>query len=328
MGLRKFSSLAVKIAFAAAVLTWMTHTDRLNLGQIGAAFRQWPAMVAIVAIIYAQIALMSWRWRVLTNALGFGLHYRKAFSLSLIGLLFTVVLPGSVTGDLVKAYYLGRDVPKRRSQGFTTILIDRYLGLLSLLGIGCVGVLLNLDVISHNRILASLALFAGISFVGGVSALLIAILVSGRVSSWLRRLEERTRLAGVLIRCLSAVDSYRTQPRALIYGFLISIPTHILACTGIYIAMQTVQASGVSLELFLLLVPLGLITTAIPVSPAGVGIGQAAFYSLFSIVAASWGTPASSAFTVFQSVQIAVFLTGFLSYFTWRSVKTEPVIAT
>jgi uncharacterized protein (TIRG00374 family) len=320
---RKLVFLAIKILFAASVLGWMTYTGRLNFTQIGGAFRQWPQMLAIVAIFYAQITLMTFRWHLLTKALGFNLGYRRAFSLSLIGLLFTVVLPGAVSGDIVKAYYLGKDVPNRRSEAFTTILMDRYLGLLSLLALGSVGVALNLDLISQNRMLATVATFAVVAFVGGTAVLVIAILISGVVSDWVKRLEQRVPKSGVLVRCLEAMQSYRSRPWALLWGLLISVPTHLLACLGIYIAMSTVQTPPISLHSFLFVVPLGLITTTIPLSPAGVGIGQAAFYTLFSVIAVGAGAPASNAFTVFQTLQLLVFLTGFFSYFAGSSVKVE-----
>jgi uncharacterized membrane protein YbhN (UPF0104 family) len=139
----------------------------------------------------------------------------------------------------------------------------------------------------------------------------------------MKRLEGRVPLSGIIKRCWEAVESYRSQPGALLKGFLISVPTHLLACLGVYLAMTTVQSRGISLESFLLVVPLGLITTAIPLSPAGVGIGQAAFYTLFSAVAAGTGTTASSGFTVYQSLQIAVFLTGLVSYLGWSNARSE-----
>ena len=323
MNLRKLLVLLLKIALAVAVLTWMVHTGKLNLSQVGAAFHQWPLMLAIVALVYLQIAIMSWRWNMLTNALEFGLRYREAFSLSLIGLLFTVVLPGSVSGDIMKAYYLGKRVPRQRAQAFTTIFMDRYLGLVSLLAIGGAGAALNFKLVSQNHILATLATFVAASLTGGVAILLIAVLMSRRISGWMRRLEGRVPLSGVLVRVWNSVETYRNRPSALFAALLVSLPAHLLACLGIYLAMRAVDAPAVPVECYLLFVPLGLITTALPLSPAGVGIGQAAFYTLFNILAPGAGASASNAFTVYQTLQLAVFLTGFVSYFMWSGVRSE-----
>ncbi|MBA2525104.1 MAG: flippase-like domain-containing protein [Pyrinomonadaceae bacterium] len=323
MNIRKLFVLTLKIAFAVAVLVWMTHTGKLNFAQVGAAFRQWPQVLGIVAIICVQIAIMTWRWNMLTNALGFGLHYREAFSLSLIGLLFTVVIPGSVGGDVMKAYYVGKRVSQGRAQAITTVLVDRYLGLLSLLALGSIGVVLNFEIVSQHSALATLATFITIAFAGGAALLVIAVLISGRVSGWMRRLEVRLPALAVLVRCWDSVKTYRNQPRVLFTGMLISLPAHFLACIGFYLAMTAVNGPQVSPERLLLVIPIALITTAIPLSPGGVGIGQAAVYALFNAVEPVAAESASNAFTVYQTLQIAVFLTGFVPYFAWSDVRSE-----
>src|SRR6266849_3142138 len=109
----KTLSLLLKIAFAVGVIYWMVHSGKLNLQVVGRAFaEQWPMALFLLFTLYLQVAIISWRWNVLNGALGFGIRYREAFSLSMIGLLFTVVIPGSVGGDVIKAYYVGTRVPK------------------------------------------------------------------------------------------------------------------------------------------------------------------------------------------------------------------------
>ena len=124
----KFSktlSLILKIAFAAGVIYWMVESGKLNFRVVGHAFEDhWLTALFLIATLYVQVAICSWRWNLLNGALGFGIKYREAFSLSMIGWLFTVVIPGSIGGDVIKAYYVGMRVPQRRAHAFTTILID------------------------------------------------------------------------------------------------------------------------------------------------------------------------------------------------------------
>lgn len=102
----------------------------------------------------------------------------------------------------------------------------------------------------------------------------------------------------MLVRCWDSVKTYRNQPRVLFTGMLISLPAHCLACIGFYLAMTALNGPQVSPERLLLVVPIALITTAIPLSPGGVGIGQAAFYALFNAVEPVAAQSASNAFTV------------------------------
>ncbi len=59
-------------------------------------------------------------------------------------------------------------------------------------------------------------------------------------------------------------------------------------------------------------------TTALRVSPAGIGVGQAAFFTLFRMVPGATPELGSNACTVYQSVMVLVFLTGFYPYLAYK----------
>jgi glycosyltransferase 2 family protein len=321
----KTLSLLLKVAFAAGVIYWMVHSGKLNLQVVGRAFtQQWPLAIFLLFTLYLQVAINSWRWNILNSAMGFGIRYLEAFSLSMIGLLFTVVIPGSVGGDVIKAYYVGTRVPNRRAHAFTTILLDRYLGLLSLLTLGAAGVCWNYQIILTNKVMTTLATFVILAFLGASLFLIAAVLFSTPVTSLLRRFVGRIPLVGQAVKCCEALEAFRAKPGVLVIGVLMSLPSHLIACLGMRVAMGMVGAAPMPLERFLLIVPLGLISTVIPLSPGGVGIGQAAFYGLCEALSRGSGQPASNAFTVFQTLQVGVYLSGFVSYLSHKPVKELP----
>src|ERR1700722_8758950 len=234
----KFSkalSLFLKIAFAVAVIYWMAHSGKLNFHVVGHAFAsQWPMALLLIATFYVQIAIGSWRWNILNGALGFGIRYREAFSLTMIGWLFTVVIPGSGGGDVIKAYYGGTRVPKRRAHAFTTILMDRYLGLLSLLTLGALGVVWNYRIILTNKVMTTIASFVVLAFLGGVLSLFIAVVFSSQVTGLLRRLVCRVPVASHAVNSCEALEAFRAQPQVLWIGVLMSLPSHLIACLGMH----------------------------------------------------------------------------------------------
>jgi uncharacterized protein (TIRG00374 family) len=318
-------SLLLKIAFAVGIIYWMMHSGKLNPQVVAHAFRdQWPVALFLLGTLYFQVALNSWRWNVLNGALGFGIRYREAFSLSMIGLLFTVVIPGSVGGDVIKAYYVGTRVPNRRAHAFTTILMDRFLGLLSLLTLGAAGVCWNAPLILTNRLMTTLATFVVLAFLGSGLFLMAAVLFSNQVTGFLRRFVGRIPLAGHAVKSCETLEAFRANPGVLVIGVLMSLPSHLIACLGMRVAMGMVGAVEMPLERFLLIVPLGLISTVIPLTPGGVGIGQAAFYNLCEGLAHGTGAAASNAFTVYQTLQVAVYLSGFVSYLSHKHMAPTP----
>ena len=62
------------------------------------------------------------------EARGFLKEYWETYSalkLTLVGLFWNNVLPGSVTGDFVKMYYIGKLHPDKKAEAYTTVMIDR-----------------------------------------------------------------------------------------------------------------------------------------------------------------------------------------------------------
>jgi hypothetical protein len=64
------------------------------------------------------------------------------------------------------------------------------------------------------------------------------------------------------------------------------------------------------LSLFFQIVPRGLVATAIPISPAGVGAGQVAFFPLFWMIAPRYASRGADAVTVLQPIYIVVCASG------------------
>ena len=63
------------------------------------------------------------------------------------------------------------------------------------------------------------------------------------------------------------------------------------------------------------LIPLGLITTAIPISPAGIGVGHVAFENLYNLFGLKEG---ANIFNLFIINQILVYLLGFFPFLFYR----------
>src|ERR1700720_3103683 len=108
------ASPVLKVLLAAGILTWMASSGKLNLAQVGRSLSHWPLMLAIVTLGYSQVAISAWRWNLLLQAQEIQLAYRRAWGLTMIGMLFNVVIPGAVGGDLVKGYYITRAASGRK----------------------------------------------------------------------------------------------------------------------------------------------------------------------------------------------------------------------
>src|SRR5262249_21134937 len=79
----------------------------------------------------------SLRWQLLAKPFGFQQPARQFVAFYFIGMFFNLVLPTSVGGDVVRAWYLDGG-QGRRMVAFFSVLLDRCSGLMVLLVLGCI----------------------------------------------------------------------------------------------------------------------------------------------------------------------------------------------
>jgi uncharacterized protein (TIRG00374 family) len=314
----RFFIPVLKLCLAATLIGWMIYGGKLNLGDVAGAFRQWPDLLLIAAFYYGCVLLTSLRWHMLLLAEKVRIRFRKTFALTMIGLLFNTLIPSSVGGDVVKAYYLTAYAADRKARALTTILIDRALGLLVLLLMATAAVLWNLPVVRANRPVALFATSICVVTVVGIAALAVAILLSGSLKRALERFTLRVPRLSLLVGVVQVFETYRRKPSLIPCAIGVNLAGPLLATMAFYFSMRSLALPGVPFGVLLVIVPLGLVSLAVPVTPAGIGVGQVAFYTLFEAFAGGRGADGATAFTVFQFVSLMIYLSGLLFYVRYK----------
>jgi uncharacterized membrane protein YbhN (UPF0104 family) len=307
-----------KVLFGAAIFAWMAWSGKLDLAQVVKAIGHWPLMLTIVACGYGQVALTAWRWNLLLRAQQICLSFRRAWGLMMIGMLFNVVIPGAVGGDLIKGYYITSAAPARKSHAATSVLVDRVVGLIGLLFLGAVMALANWHETLRSPATRSLGTLTVGGFLGGLAGLYVALLAGSRLAA--------SHLVPKVLRgVFRALHEYHRQAAVVPIALALSVFNHTLTCAMYYLALQATGVTSLPMSQFFLIVPLGLVTSAIPISPAGVGVGQAAFFALFRIVAPAYATTGTEALTVFQLMVILICLSGMYWYLSYKHSAVEAV---
>jgi hypothetical protein len=253
---------------------------------------------------------MAYRWLVLLRPFSgpggprFGAVMRIFFVSTFVG----TFLPASVGGDAVRAYALakeGVDAPA----SVASVLMDRMLGVLSLLVMAVAGLLLARQMARDPLVLAALAATALVcaSTAAVVFSRRAAALVQ-RAASWLPWARARALAA----RLLSAVQVYATR-----HGDLANV---LVGSIGVQ-ALRIVQAYFLGLALgitaplatYAAFIPLILLVMLLPVTINGLGTSQLAFVWAFGQA----GVPAAQSFplsVLFVALGVVGNLPGSLLY--------------
>jgi uncharacterized protein (TIRG00374 family) len=266
-------------------------------------------LAAGFAVYLLGLVVSFLRWYALVRVIDARFTPGAAFLLGFIGNVFNLVIPGAVGGDFAKAAYLVR-MDVNRTQAIASMVIDRILGLLGLfLLAGAAGAFAWPLATTPVRVL--------IVLVWG--AVVTGFLVLGAIfnHSLTRRfpslLEGHGKLAGVLHELTVMSKTYKRRLDVVAGCLGASVLVHFLMVTAFYAASLAIFPAGVpSYPRHLLIVPLILFSTAVPLPFGALGLTENVSGELFKLVTHPGGAVAMMAFRVLMYagglVSLAVYL--------------------
>ena len=134
--------------------------------------------------------------------------------------------------------------------------------------------------------------------------------------------KRHTRLQ-IIDKLYLGVMDYRSRPRAVILAVSQSILIHVLLVLIAFSISEAVSTTPISLVALAVIVPIGMLATTIPLLPAGVGTGHAAFFALFKLVGSNQG---AEIFSLIVMMQIIVGTIGGVIYLRTTARDTLKVV--
>ena len=306
-----------------SILVYLVQSGRLNFEKL-MLFKDAPEILAMMigVLVLVVVPMATFRWWLLLRAIGVQVKPKQIFILTWIGNFFNTTLPGAVTGDVVKGYYVIKAQQEEgRTRAFMTLLIDRFVGLFGLIVMAFLALVFNLELILSQERLHSLAWMITILFGGTVVFYTIALFPFKEGCDPFIRLFQRLPAKKISLKVYSAFKSYQQQKTTLLLTLLLAIGIHTLIALLFFQVANLMGIEDMELATQFFLMPIGLITVAIPLAPGGIGIGHAAFESLYQLVGYSGG---ADIFNLFIIVQLGVFLLGGIPYFLYSSKYKIP----
>lgn len=287
----------IKYGIGFGLLAWIISSnwekpDGTGLKKLLSGPIDYAALAVAAVLMTITVSLQIFRWFLLVRALDLPFTVRNAYRLGLIGYFYNTVLPGSVGGDLLKGYFIAKEQPSRRAAAVATVIIDRAMGLFGLILFVAVGGslawFLGNEQISNNPVLQDMVkINAGLAFSAIAVYLLLGLLPSHRADRFAGRLKHIPKAGHALAEVWYAVWMYRQRMKTVVLGVLVTAVAHLSMVTSFYFASRMfaveVEGSVPSFAAIMVVAPIGFIVQAIPLSPGGVGVGEAAFGELFKL---------------------------------------------
>ncbi len=286
-----FTTLSKLILFGA-VFAYLSSKGLISVEATTRAFTHWPYLLASLGILFLNLLLSFIRWQLLLKAQGIHFSLFRTIELGMVGFFFNTALPGAVSGDFVKAFYVGKEAQGMRGTAFASILFDRVVGLSALVLVSSAALILNLDVFWGSPLLSAIKVLLISSGSGVVFFYAYLFLVSERRDPvlWsLKRLENRTRITKSVLNLYQSIRSYHQCRWTVTKALLLSAVMQMNAAGIAYLLAIALGEPALPLLSLFVVVPLGLLATAVPLLPGGVGTGHAAYTWGFLLLNSSRG---------------------------------------
>jgi len=289
----------------------------------------YAAFIALAAIAATCMSIQFVRWFVLVRALDLPFTLSNAFRLGLVGSFWNTFLPGSVGGDLMKAYIIARDTPGKRAAAVATVVADRLVGLFGLIWFSAVfggGFWLAGDarIVGNaylEKIILVCSVLVALAVIGWIA---LGFLPQSRQDRFAGRLEQIPRLGKTLAELWYVFCTYRRRSKAIYTTIAMTAVVHVGFVFMFHLAVRVFPANepGTVPEHFVV-APIGYIAQAFFPAPGGVGGGEFIFGYLYTLLQRPEGTGVIGRLTM-RVVEWSIGLIGL--YFFLRMRRVLPSV--
>jgi glycosyltransferase 2 family protein len=323
--MKRAGILALQLLVTAAGIFYVFH-DVHKRHQVAEALRHsdWNWLLIGWLCYGAVEVLATVRWQILLRVQDIVLGWLRTWAIVVIGLFFNMFLPGLVGGDVVRLYFVFKQVPGKKARATLSVVMDRLVGLISLLCLALLVMIFRLGSLSGSPATAHVTDVAvavlGASFVAMI--LLFAVVGLGLLD----RLPQRMPFRKSILQAGEALDIYRTHLPLTLAALVVTFLSHLAYYMSYYCAFRSLTgaaAQASSILDFFSIMPLVNAITGVPISFGGTGVRETLFQTLLGHLTGVPGAVAAFAASLGFAIQASWGIVGAAAYLFTRSSNSR-----
>ena len=316
-GRQRLLSLTLRLLgiLLAPLLLWWTVSRTAASPLDALAGARWPLVLGALLCVGMTHVLGAWRWGLSLAVQGVPCTWFLLWRLTLAGTFLSQLIPGAVSGDVLKLACLSRQHPGKGAEIVMSGLIDRILGVTGLFLAGMLGgltlVALQPRTLTDEPVIG-LALL--IVTAGGLASLLALLLLlhhrlllrlrlAAHLTDWLARRLPHS-LVALTRRLCDAAASYASHPGQLVAVLLISVLIHALLGAAFFLLGRALGEHAHGFGTYFLAMQLGNAVTLVPATPGGLGLRDAVQAAFFQSLSGSDGMALLGSIPVIHSLLV------------------------
>lgn len=308
----------VKIGAGVAAVCALVFFSKIDLKAL-IALSSRPAAVVCIALVFATLPIAAVRWMVLLRTLGLGISFGKLYHIIAITNLFNALLVGPLGGDVARVVYVWRIVGHSSASVASSIALDRLFGLFSAFCIAMIYIAFNWFWMKDTPALFALGTSVALGFTGMIAVAGAILIAPNLVQPLERRLSGSSRLSLLFGWVSRTVRSMRGNPHAMLGVLLLALLSQAVTVLAVLVVGDALGIQTLRPADYMLAVPVTVVANSLPLTPNGLGVGEASFDQVCRwLVTSSQNVPYSSAFFAFRILGIVASLSGMVSLFIYR----------
>jgi len=273
---KQFFIFIIKLAVAGGLFYWLIKNDQIDFQSVADASLS-PLHVLGFSAVLGGGVVSAMRWGLLLRLQGLRFTKRIVIRWTLISNFFGLALPGLAGSELARAYYMFKSAPHAKTAALSSIFIDRILAMTSLMLMGFLAFLAVFLTSDHVD--------SSILFLGGTMG---AVLISSVLGFFLITFNPVRRLIQTLIPgkyselIEGIIAVYSRKKLVLLQSFGFSFIAHMLILSAFFFSAE-ILSTDVEWKELAVVMPLVMVSAALPITPAGIGVGETAAAFIFAL---------------------------------------------
>lgn len=287
-----------------ALLAWLFRKPDEWLKTIAAiegAHLGW--LLAALALVGIDQVFNILRWGIYLRVQNVSASWKQIIKVFMAGLFFNLLLPGMVSGDIVKVALFGAAMHGKWRQITLSVVADRLIGLIALVLVSLFFVLFRYEWLTQTPTAAALLWGLILASLGATALLAASFALS--LPACRERLPQRFPGRTKLLEIAETWLVFAKEWKKSFLAFLLSFPV-LFTYFGVFWCCAQAFSAGVSFSDFSAVMPVITVASSIPITPGALGIRENLFSTLLDHLAG-----------VDPQVAALISLTGFLAYALW-----------
>ena len=305
----------LKLCITIVIFWLLFRHSQLQLPLLETLYRHPLLSFSVMALCGLMVVIHTWRWYRLNSVQGISLSFTRTIIPTYLGIAFNTVLPGSVGGDFVRLHFILKKFPTQKSAAVLSILVDRINGLMGILAIACCAAPFYVEMYRHNdAIYYCLLICAGLCLTGILGFIILVAALSEKTgfSDKINRYFSQTRFANIASSLLVAIHTYRNAKLIIFESLLTSILTQLILLGTILIIGKMMGLPALSPLDYLIALVIAQIANLIPLTPGGIGVGEAAFANTLLLLNPGATAAYATAFLALRILSTTSYMPGVL----------------